>query len=171
MLLKRNSNIDSGRSGTENIEEYLKQEQKGKGKKPWSKLEKTTKLKKIYEYINILEKKFKLTEKEKREFKAYMKTNLERKKLQRIKDVIYEVAKSSIKDIPGLSFDEGKRKFVLKRVDKKGSTLKYLAPKKKSKTKRNKKKSDKSRKKKNRSNKKGRNKNSKTNKIDKHIKG
>ena len=43
MLLKRNSNIDSGRRGTENIEKYLEQEQNNKGQKPWSKLEKTIK--------------------------------------------------------------------------------------------------------------------------------
>ena len=38
-----------------------------------------------------------------------------------------------IKQIPGLSFNKKKSKYTLKRVDKKGSTLKCLAPKKKSK--------------------------------------
>ena len=38
MLLKRNSNIDSQRGGTENIDKYLEQEQnKKKNIKTWSK--------------------------------------------------------------------------------------------------------------------------------------
>ena len=58
-----------------------------------------------------------------------MRTCLERRKLQRIKDVIYEITTGKIKDIPGLSFNEIERKFVLRRIDKKGSTLRNLAPK------------------------------------------
>ena len=178
MLLKRNSNIDSQRGGTENIDKYLEQEQnKKKNIKPWSKLEKSTKLKKIYSYIEIYYEKFKMTEGEKKELKKYMRTCLERKKLQRIKDVIYEITTGKIKDIPGLSFNEIKRKFVLRKIDKKGSTLRNLAPKNstrgrtKKKSDRKKKKSDKKkssdRKKSERKNRKIKN---KTNKIDKHLK-
>ena len=178
MLLKRNSNIDSQRGGTENIDKYLEQEQnKKKNIKPWSKLEKSTKLKKIYTYIENFYEKFKMTELEKKDLKKYMRTCLERKKLQRIKDVIYEIQTGQIKDIPGLSFNEIKRKFVLRKIDKKGSTLRNLAPKNstRGKTKKNsdrkKKKTDRKkssdRKKSERKNRKIKN---KTNKIDKHLK-
>ena len=130
MLLKRNSNIDSQRGGTENIDKYLEQEQnKKKNIKPWSKLEKSTKLKKIYTYIENFYEKFKMTELEKKDLKKYMRTCLERKKLQRIKDVIYEIKTGEIKDIPGLTFNEKNRKFILRKIDKKGSTLRNLAPK------------------------------------------
>ena len=178
MLLKRNSNIDSQRGGTENIDKYLEQEQnKKKNIKPWSKLEKSTKLKKIYSYIEIYYEKFKMTEVEKKELKKYMRTCLERKKLQRIKDVIYEIKTGQIKDIPGLSFNEIKRKFVLRKIDKKGSTLRNLAPKNSTRGK-TKKKSDRKKKKSDRrrspdrkkSEKKNRKIKNKTNKIDKHLK-
>ena len=178
MLLKRNSNIDSQRDGTENIDKYLEQEQnKKKNIKPWSKLEKSTKLKKIYTYIENFYEKFKMTELEKKDLKKYMRTCLERKKLQRIKDVIYEIQTGQIKDIPGLSFNEIKRKFVLRKIDKKGSTLRNLAPKNSTRGK-TKKKSDRKKKKtdrkkssdKKKSEKKNRKIKNKTNKIDKHLK-
>jgi len=178
MLLKRNSNIDSQRGGTENIDKYLEQEQnKKKNIKPWSKLEKSTKLKKIYSYIENLYDKFKMTELEKKELKKYMRTCLERKKLQRIKDVIYEIKTGEIKDIPGLTFNEKNRKFILRKIDKKGSTLRNLAPKNSTRGK-TKKKSDRKKKKSDRrrspdrkkSEKKNRKIKNKTNKIDKHLK-
>ena len=178
MLLKRNSNIDSQRGGTENIDKYLEQEQnKKKNIKPWSKLEKSTKLKKIYTYIENFYEKFKMTEAEKKDLKKYMRTCLERKKLQRIKDVIYEIKTGEIKDIPGLSFNEKNRKFILRKIDKKGSTLRNLAPKNSTRGK-TKKKSDRKKKKSDRrrspdrkkSEKKNRKIKNKTNKIDKHLK-
>jgi len=178
MLLKRNSNIDSQRGGTENIDKYLEQEQnKKKNIKPWSKLEKSTKLKKIYTYIENFYEKFKMTELEKKDLKKYMRTCLERKKLQRIKDVIYEIKTGEIKDIPGLTFNEKNRKFILRKIDKKGSTLRNLAPKNSTRGK-TKKKSDRKKKKSDRrrspdrkkSEKKNRKIKNKTNKIDKHLK-
>ena len=178
MLLKRNSNIDSQIGGTENIDKYLEQEQnKKKNIKPWSKLEKSTKLKKIYSYIENLYDKYKMTELEKKELKKYMRTCLERKKLQRIKDVIYEINTGEIKDIPGLTFNEKNRKFILRKIDKKGSTLRNLAPKNSTRGK-TKKKSDRKKKKSDRrrspdrkkSEKKNRKIKNKTNKIDKHLK-
>ena len=155
MLLKRNSNIDSQKGGEDNIEKYLEQEQSEKGnkQKPWSKLEKSTKLKKLYNFITKYGKEFNFTDEELKIAKKCMRTGLERKKLQRIKDVIYDSEVGMIKNIPGLSFNEKARKCILKRIDKKGSSLRHLAPKKtskkNSKTKRKKRKSDKSRKKKN----------------------
>ena len=179
MLLKRNSNIDSQRGGTDNIEKYLEQEQnKKKTLKPWSKLEKTTKLKKIYTYTETnFHEKYKMTEEEQTNLKKYMRTCLERKKLQRIKDVVYDTQSGIIKNIPGLTFNEKNRKFVLRKIDKKGSTLRNLAPKNssrgKTKKKTDKKNSEKKKRKQERkkSEKKNRKIKNKTNKkIDKHLK-
>ena len=58
--------------------------------------------------------------------------------MQRTKDVIYDVDKGIIKSIPGLTFDKNKKKFTLKRVDKKNSTLKGLPMKHRKKTQRKK---------------------------------
>ena len=172
MLQKKNAPIDSGKIATEDINKYLDQEQnKGnKQHKAWSKLEKGMKQKKLYIYVEKLSKKYNLSSKELTNLKKYIKTQLERKKLQRIKDVIYDSIKGIIKDIPGLTFNEGNRKFILRKVDKKGSTLKSLAPKnsskRNSKTKRRRKiKTERKKRKKVRANK-----TNKNNKIDKHLK-
>ena len=61
--------------------------------------------------------------------KLYLYQCLERKKLQRTKDVLYEITTGKIKSIPGLLFNKNSNKYTLRRVDKKGSTLKALAPK------------------------------------------
>ena len=172
MLQKKNAPIDSGKIATEDINKYLDQEQnKGnKQHKAWSKLEKGMKQKKLYIYVEKLSKKYNLSLKELTNLKKYIKTQLERKKLQRIKDVIYDSIKGIIKDIPGLTFNEENRKFILRKVDKKGSTLKSLAPKnsskRNSKTKRRRKiKTERKKRKKVRANK-----TNKNNKIDKHLK-
>ena len=131
MLQKKNTPIDSGKMETEDINKYLDQEQtKGNRQhKAWSKLEKGLKQKKLYIYVEKLSKKHNLNVKELINLKKYIKTQLERKKLQRIKDVIYDSEKGTIIDIPGLTFNNENRKFILRKVDKKGSTLKSLAPK------------------------------------------
>ena len=172
MLQKKNTPIDSGKMVTDNIDEYLIQEQRdGHKQKAWSKLEKGIKLKRLYKFIEILTKKFSLTEKEVLELKKYMKTSLERKKLQRIKDVTYDSMNNIIKEIPGLTFNETNRKFILRKIDKKGTTIKCLAPKNSTKRKsKRRKKSDKrktERKKKKTKNKtKNNTKNTKNNKIE-----
>ena len=54
---------------------------------------------------------------------------MERKKLQRVKDVQYDIEKQKIINIPGLLYHKDKNKFTLKNLDKNSSTLKSLAPK------------------------------------------
>ena len=61
---------------------------------------------------------------------TFISTSLDRKKLQRTKDVTYDTNTGIIKSIPCLSFNKTSKKFTLKRCDKRPSTLKSLAPKK-----------------------------------------
>ena len=116
-----NDNID--------IESFLRKEKQQTSKKPWSKLEKATKRKKLAIFAEAYNTK------RKEALKLYLFQCLERKKLQRTKDVLYDSKSGKIKQIPGLSFNKNTNKYTLRRVDKKVSTLKSLAPKKKRKTK------------------------------------
>ena len=60
-----------------------------------------------------------------------MKDCLDRKKLQRVKDVIYYKTLGEIKEIPALSYNKSNNHFTLKNLDaKRVSTLKSLPPKK-----------------------------------------
>ena len=68
------------------------------------------------------------------QLKVFLFKSLKNKKLQRTKDVIYDTEKGIIKGIPGLKFNTSKKKFTLKRIDKKNSTLKGLPMKHRQKT-------------------------------------
>ena len=60
----------------------------------------------------------------------FLKDSLDKKKLLRVKDVIYDKDAGLIKDIPALVYTRDKKHFTLKNIDKRVSTLKSLAVKK-----------------------------------------
>ena len=51
--------------------------------------------------------------------------------LREVKDVVYDTSKEEIISIPNLKFNKAKQKFTLRNTDKKKSSLKCLAPRKK----------------------------------------
>ena len=130
MLLNHNSKIYAAKPNIDNIEAFLEKEKEANKKKPWSKLSKASKLKKISEYVIHHTDENKLTEEQSIELKKYLIQCLNRKKLQRQKDVVYDITTNKIKSINGLTYNKVKNKFTLKVKDKKTSTLKSLAPKK-----------------------------------------
>ena len=138
MLLNNNSKVISNKTNTINISDYLKKESEENKKKSWSKLGKASKMKKLSVFITTYTAHNNLSKQDKQELRRYLLVCLERKKLQRVKDVVYDVDTGIIKNIPGLSFDKGKHKFTLKRVDKKKSTIKGLALRKKTRGKKDK---------------------------------
>ena len=60
----------------------------------------------------------------------FLKECLERKKFQRVKDIIYDKVTGQIKEIPSLVYNKQTKHFTLKNSDKRVSTLKGLPPKK-----------------------------------------
>lgn len=114
-------------STQENIDTYLKNEQKDTSfLKPWSKLDKISKIKKLNEYAEIYATKEKLTQESLDKMKKYLRESLDKKRLQRIKDVIYDKDQGKIKNIPGLTYKKQTNKFTLKNQEKHSSTLKNL---------------------------------------------
>ena len=138
MLLNSNSKVDSQINNTENLDSILEKESIENRKKPWSKLGTSVKIRKINQFTTHYDFDVKLNPKEKEELREYLKKAVEKKKLQRAKDVVYDVSSGKIKSIPGLSYDKKKKRFTLRRIDKKNSTLKGLAQKRNQKTKRKK---------------------------------
>ena len=61
---------------------------------------------------------------------VFLKDSLDKKKLSRVKDVIYDKEAGIIKEIPALVYTKSNKHFTLKNIDKRVSTLKSLAPKK-----------------------------------------
>jgi hypothetical protein len=116
----------SGNTDTINVDILLDEERKLNNKEPWSKLDKTIKIKKLDDYVSKIAEEHTLTQAESQFLRKYLATSLDRKKLQRVKDVIYDKTTGSIKSIPSLYFNPTTRKFTLKRSEKRISTLKSL---------------------------------------------
>lgn len=113
-----------------NIEEFLEKEKNIESKLPWSKLNKMKKLEKIKIYLNSFCEKNNVTDTVKNDILLKIKTALNKKKLQRIKDVTYDKETGIIKSIPVLEYSKSDMTFNFKLNEKKQSTLKSLAPKK-----------------------------------------
>ena len=93
---------------------------------PWTKLEKATKLKKLVDFSESYGKKNNLSEVEISKLKTVLKESIDRKHLQRVKDVNYDKETCTIIDIPLLTFNENTRKFIVRRNEKKQNTLKSV---------------------------------------------
>lgn len=121
-----------------NLEKFLENEKNNNKTDPWCKLNKTIKTQKIYEFVEVYKNEKKLDEEETKLLLEFLKDSLDRKKLQRVKDVIYDKNLCVIKEIPALHYIKSTRHFTLKNIDKRVSTVKSLALKKNQGTIRNK---------------------------------
>ena len=117
-------------SDLSNLEKFLENEQNNNKIEPWSKLDKTIKTKKIIEFIEVYKVKCELDTEESSSLLTFLKDCLNRKKLQRVKDVIYDKENGQIKEIPALQYIKASKHFTLKNIDKRISTVKSLTPKK-----------------------------------------
>lgn len=110
-----------------NIEELLEKETILNKLEPWCKLDKTQKLVKLKEYCIVIKKKHELNQKEEIELYNFLSNCLEKKQLNKVRDVLYDKENGVIKSIPQLQFTNSTRKFHLKRCDKHVSTIKSLS--------------------------------------------
>ena len=108
------------------LSNFLNNETIANEKENWCKLDKTQKVKKLINYVDLLEKKYSLTSEETSKCKSYLIKCLERKALSKAKDVNYDKISGAIVDIPHLLFDLVSRIFILKKDDKHVSTVKSL---------------------------------------------
>jgi hypothetical protein len=113
-----------------NIEAFLEKEKILNKKQHWSKLSKLSKKNRILDYCEEYSSKNQLKEDDKQSLKVFLLKSLDRKKLQRVKDVIYDIETQTIINIPTLILNKTTNKYTLKNLDKKVSTLKSLAPRK-----------------------------------------
>ncbi len=125
-----------------NLDKFLENEKITNSNEPWSKLDKTDKLRKLILFAYNYKSLHNLTENEYTQLIVFFKDCLDKKKLQRVKDVNYNKETGEISDIPALHFNKPSNHFTLKNLDKRVSTLKGLAPKKKQGTAKNKDHSD-----------------------------
>lgn len=133
MLLNPNNNIfnNSENENSQTLDTFLEINTPIEKSKSWSQLNKMEKLTKLYEYVDVISSEYELSSKDIDDLKQYLKKCLNRKQLQRIKDVQYDKKEGVVKKINGLHVKKGKleekeKRFTLKNIDKKDSTLKNL---------------------------------------------
>lgn len=131
MLLSGNPDINPNiKDNILKLDMLLERESNMNKAEPWSKLDKTLKLNKLNDYVMTLTKEHKLTTTEIKTIKKELYNALDKKQLQRVKDVNYDKETGTINNIPNLQFNKNTRKFTMKRSEKQISTLKSLGPKK-----------------------------------------
>jgi hypothetical protein len=113
-----------------NLEKFLEDEKINNSNEPWCKLNKTVKTKKLIDYVDVYKKEHNLDDGESNKFILFLKDCLDRKKLLRVKDVVYDKTNGAIKEIPALIYIKSSKHFTLKNLDKRVNTLKSLAIKK-----------------------------------------
>ena len=113
-----------------NLEHFLAGEKKNSSNEVWAKLDKTTKILKFAEFTTRYCAENNYNDTDRNELYSFLHTNLDRKRLLKVKEVIYDKDSGKIQSIPSLMYSVANKKFTLKRCDKRPSTLKSLAPKK-----------------------------------------
>ena len=108
------------------LEKFLESEKTTNSNGPWCKLDKTVKMQKLTSYISIYKSENTLSDEEEMLLICFMKDCLERKKLQKVKDVVYDKETGKIKEIPSLLYNKQTKHFTLKNMEKRISTLKSL---------------------------------------------
>ena len=111
-----------------NLDRFLDNEKTTNQNEQWCKLDKTHKTQKLLVFAEKYKKENELDEEEGQLLVKFFKDCLDKKKLARVKDVVYDKITGEIKEIPALLHT--KKHFTLKNMEKHVSTIKSLTPKK-----------------------------------------
>jgi hypothetical protein len=112
------------------LDTLLENEKQQNKKDAWNKIDKTVKIQKLHEFAERYGKENSLPVKDIKSLKTFFIDSLDKAKLQKAKDVIYDKEKGIITSIPALFFNSTVRMFTLRIMDtKRVSTLKSLTPK------------------------------------------
>jgi len=112
-----------------NIDTLLDQENTHNKTESWNKLNKTLKIQKLHHFSEKYGKEHKYSVKEIKQLKHFFSDALEKKKLQKAKEVVYDKNTHEITEIPGLYYHVISKAFTIRADAKRQSTLKSLTPK------------------------------------------
>lgn len=113
-----------------NLEAMLETERIENDNENWSKLSKTVKIKKLLVYADKYKEENNLSDEDYNKLITFFRDCLDKKKLQRVKDVDYNRETGEITNISALIHNKTSNHFTLKNIYKKVTTVKCM-PKKK----------------------------------------
>ena len=96
---------------------FLEKEKQNNLQDNWSKLNKTVKLQKLIDYAEKYATENMLSDDEKAAFQTFLKEALDKKKLNRVKDVSYDRQTGTINQIVGLTYHRSVKRFSLKSTE------------------------------------------------------
>jgi hypothetical protein len=112
------------------IDSILEHERQKNKKDNWIKLDKTAKLQRLHTFAESYGKQHSMPTKDIKMLKNFFKDCLDKNKLAKSKDIVYNKEEMKIISIPSLYFNQLNHNFTLKITDtKRVSTLKSLTPK------------------------------------------
>lgn len=112
------------------LDTLLDTERQNNQNEPWNKLDKTRKTHILHSFSEKYGRDNAISINEVTQLKLFFNTCLEKGKLLKTKDVIYDREKREINSIPSLIFSSEKMQFILKNTEpKRVSTLKSMTPK------------------------------------------
>jgi hypothetical protein len=113
------------------LDKFLEDEKANNRNEGWNKLNNGIKMQKLHIFAEQYAKDHKLPAKEVRALKTFFTESLQKNKLQKTKEVIYDKSTGVVQNVPSLFFNSTSRHFTLRNMDKQRiSTLKSLTPKK-----------------------------------------
>lgn len=114
----------------DSIDNMLARERQKNKTDNWIKLDKTAKLQRLHTFAESHGKQHSMPSKDVKLLKNFFKSCLDKNKLAKSKDVVYNKEEMKIISIPSLHFNQLNHNFTLKIMDtKRVSTLKSLTPK------------------------------------------
>ena len=115
----------------DDIDKILERERQQNKRDNWIKLDKTAKIQKLHVYAETYGKENALPSKDVKLLNNFFINCLDKNKLSKSKDVVYNKEEMKIISIPALHFNKISHNFTLRIIDtKRVSTLKSLTPKK-----------------------------------------
>lgn len=122
---------DTDTSEMSRLDKFLEDEKANNRNEGWNKLNNGIKMQKLHIFAEQYAKDHKLPAKEVRALKTFFTESLQKNKLQKTKEVIYDKSTGVVQNVPSLFFNSTSRHFTLRNMDKQRiSTLKSLTPKK-----------------------------------------
>ena len=112
------------------LDVILEKEKNNNKNDSWNKIDKTEKIQKLHAFAEKYGKSHNLPLKDIKHLKTFFIESLEKMKLQKAKDVVYDKDSKEVTSIPSLFFNMNTHNFTLKIMDNKRiSTIKSLTPK------------------------------------------
>ena len=122
--------FDGGETNLSALEDMLETEKQTNKLAAWNKLDKTSRVQKLHAFAEKYGREHGLPVKEIKNLKIFFTTSLDKGRLNRAKDVVYDRETREVKSVPSLHFNNDSKAFTLRNLEdaKRVSTLKCLTP-------------------------------------------